>query len=191
MKLLCFFLMLITLFSCTTTENKKQPIVNDDENKEQSIVTNDEDIVSDNEEQKPYWDNEKVFKQWLNDTLKVFYASPVTDYRREIIVGDDSLSMQVICYYNVNIHKEYTGNNADLIAATGLLEFNGVQAPDNYNLELQMEHFYAVSMVEQLPCHFHDDVRLFKVSYGKKVIKYNFIRGRLNDSVTKNITKYK
>ena len=183
MKLLCLSVIFIMLFSCTTTENKKQPIVNGDENKEQLIVTNDEDIVNDNEEQKPYWDNEKVFKQWLNDTLKGFYASPVTDYRREIIVHDDSLAMQVICYYNVNIHKEYTGNNADLIAAIGLLEINGVQVPANYNLEFQIEHFYSVSMVEQMPCYFEDDILLFKVSYGKKIIEYNFIRGRLNDSV--------
>ena len=177
MKLLCFSVIIITLFSCTTTGNKKQRIVND------------------NEDKKQHWNNEMVFKQWLNDTLKVLYASPVTDYCREIIVHDDSLAMQVIFYYNVNIRKEYAGNNTDLIAAIGLLEFNGVQAPDNYNLELQIEHFYSVSMVEQLPCHFEDDILLFKVSYDSKIIEYNFVRGRLNDSVVvypaNNATKTK
>ena len=191
MKLLCLFVIFITLFSCTTTENNKQGVIYDDKDKKQLIVNEEEDkeqlIVNDDKKNydDEYWENAKVFKQWLNDTLKILYASPVK-YRREIIIDDDSLSLDIINYYNVNIRKKYTGNYRDIINAIGTLEFNGVQVPTNYNLELQIEYSYTVSMVEQLLRLPDEEISLFKISYDNKVIEYDFCRGRLNDSLVCN-----
>lgn len=122
-----------------------------------------------------------VFKSWLKDTLTVLKNEKVTDYKREIKVSDDSLSMDIIKHYNTNIspNKKNEIKSKELLYALDLLIRNKELPKEKFKIQFIIGLYYSVSMVEQLKYEFDSEVKEFIVIDKKQSIKYKFSKGNL------------
>ncbi|WP_264536541.1 hypothetical protein [Flavobacterium sp. N1736] len=93
--------------------------------------------------------NELIFKNWLRDTINTLNKENHLDYKREINLSADSLSMDIVKTFDKNINPEKINKikNRELIYAMDLLSRNHDLPEDEFRLKLVINSSYSVSMV--------------------------------------------
>lgn len=128
--------------------------------------------------------NNLDFKTWLKDTTIILGKEINLDYfKKDVIISDDSLSMDIVKYYDKSINPKKISEikNKDLIYALDLLTRNNELPNNEFILKFTISSYYSVSMVEQLKYDYDTEVKLFEVIDKNKKIKYNFMKGNLID----------
>lgn len=117
-----------------------------------------------------------MFKKWLKDTLK-HLDKKHEDYK----VNEDSLSLEVYKKYdtilNLNLSKSKL-NNRDIILAYNLIKENKDFELDNINLNLEMIHFYDLSVIKRKYDHDFEMIK-FIVKNKEKSYSYKYTKGNL------------
>lgn len=133
--------------------------------------------------------NEIVFKSWLRDTLNVLKNQQKLDYKREILVGSDSLSLDIVKTFDKKINPTSIEKikSKELIYAFDLLDRSHNMSEEEFKLKLVISSYYSVSMVEQLKYEYDSEVKLFDVIKKNKIEKYRFVKGNF---IQKKILSY-
>lgn len=125
--------------------------------------------------------NELIFKNWLRDTINILNKEDHLDYKRELTISADSLSMEIVKTFDEkinakNIHKL---KHKELIYAVDLLTRNQDLPKEEFRLNLVISSYYAVSMVEQLKYEYDSEIKLFDIIKKNIIEKYSFLKGNL------------
>jgi hypothetical protein len=125
--------------------------------------------------------NSVNFKKWLKDTLIILKKEKITDYKREIKVTDDLLSMDIIKSYNIEINPDKANHikSKELLYALDLLKRNEELPKNKFNLQFVLGLYYSPAMIEKLKNEFDSEVKLFIISDKKSTIRYKFMKGNL------------
>lgn len=158
---------LLLLLSCKQT---KFPDLKEKEVKKDINLLNEKDLE---------------FKNWMKDTLKLLGKESYNEYQREIKVDKDSLSLQLIKKYDIEINKNSKSNSKEIIYALDLLESNKEMPTKTFHMEFIVDYYFYVSSVEQLKRNFDTEISKFVVSFDKRQIEYKFMKGNLIDKIEK------
>ena len=127
--------------------------------------------------------SEIIFKNWLRDTLSVLNNEKKLDYKRDIIVSADSLSLDIVKTFDKKINPKNINKikSKELVYAFDLLDRSHNTPEDEFNLKLVISSYYSVSMVEQLKYEYDSEIKLFDVIKKNKIEKYKFVKGNFID----------
>lgn len=133
--------------------------------------------------------NEIVFKSWLRDTLNVLKNQQKLDYKRDVLVTSDSLSLDIVKTFDKKINPKNIGKikSKELIYAFDLLDRSHNMPEEEFKLNLVISSYYSVSMVEQLKYEYDSEIKLFDIIKKNKIEKYRFVKGNL---IEKKILSY-
>lgn len=133
--------------------------------------------------------NELIFRKWLRDTINVLNKENQLDYKREMNISTDSLSMDIVKTFDEKISPEniHKIKNKELIYAMDLLSRNHDLPEDKFRLKLVITSYYSVSMVEQLKYEYDSEIKMFNVIKKNTIEEYKFLKGNfIEKKILKN-----
>ncbi|WP_264550630.1 hypothetical protein [Flavobacterium sp. N2038] len=133
--------------------------------------------------------SEIVFKSWLRDTLNMLKNQQKFDYKRDILLSSDSLSLDIVKTFDKKINPKNIEKikSKELIYAFDLLDRSHNRPQEEFKLKLVISSYYSVSMVEQLKYEYDSEIKLFDVIKKTKIEKYRFVKGNF---IEKRILSY-
>jgi hypothetical protein len=132
--------------------------------------------------------SEIIFKNWLRDTLTILNNEKKLDYKRDITVSVDSLSLDIVKRFDKKVnHKNIDKiKSKELLYAFDLLNRSNNMPEDEFNLKLIISSYYTVSMVEQLKYDYDSEIKSFEIIKKNKIEKYKFVKGNFVDKKVSN-----
>lgn len=133
--------------------------------------------------------NEIVFKNWLRDTLNVLKNEHKLDYKRDILVSSDSLSLDIVKTFDKEVNPKSIEKikSKELMYSFDLLDRSHNMPQEEFKLKLVIGSYYSVSMVEQLKYEYDSEIKLFDIIKKNKIEKYRFVKGNF---IEKKILSY-
>lgn len=129
--------------------------------------------------------SEQKFRHWLRDTLSILNTQPPGHSNLQLKVAQDSLFLEISKQYEMEIDRNYSGNERELIYALDLLRRNNALPQKPFHVELTVAMYYTNAMVEQLPYDFNSEIKRLNVVFNDSTFAYNFVKGNLIDKKAK------